>query len=135
MLINPLPTTYLTLFVTVVSNRSSDSASNRLHGYAKGTTADCATTSKDINHPRSGVEYFPSAVGVENRVVVPRALASCISESAVLKFAAKKPFVVHVNDHIGEYSVLYGGDEHSFLPIVACCGLGLFRTDINEYEC
>jgi hypothetical protein len=47
-----------------------------LHRYAKGTTADCATTREDIDDSRSGVEYFPSAVKVENCVVVPRALAS-----------------------------------------------------------
>ena len=89
----------------------SDSASNQSRGYANGTTADCATTSENINYSRSGIEYFPSAVGMEGCVVVPRALASCVPESAVLKFAAKKPFVVHIDDFVGEYLVLYGGDE------------------------
>jgi hypothetical protein len=59
----------------------------------------------------SGIKKLPRA-SIEGCVLVPFALTACIPESAVRKFAAKKPFVVHVDDGLVEFSVLYLGDRH-----------------------
>ena len=49
---------------------------------------------------------------VEGCVLVPFALISCIPKAAVRKFAAKKPFVVHVNNLGVKTLVAYAGDLH-----------------------
>ena len=48
---------------------------------------------------------------LEGCVLVPFALTACIPESAVRKFAAKKPFVVHVDDGSVKFSVVYLGER------------------------
>lgn len=55
------------------------------------------------------VNQIPHA-RLKDGVLVPFALTACIPESAIRKFAAKEPFVVHVNDGISKRLVLYLGD-------------------------
>jgi hypothetical protein len=66
---------------------------------------------KNVNNSHGYANNFPCASDAEGCVVVPFTLAACIPECAVRKFAAKKPFSVHINDGIKKCLVLYG-DEH-----------------------
>jgi hypothetical protein len=59
-----------------------------------------------------GIKKLPRASD-EGCVLVPFALTARISESAIRKFAAKKPFMVHINDGIRPSCVLCFGDSHS----------------------
>jgi len=73
---------------------------------------------KKLKSPRSAKKLYGSEGSVyqipgarfEGGVLVPVALTACIPESAVRKFAAKKPFVVHVDDGTKKHLILYLGD-------------------------
>jgi hypothetical protein len=56
-----------------------------------------------------GIDQLPSA-GIEDGVLVPFALTACIPESAIRKFAAKEPFVIHIHDRLSKRLILYLGD-------------------------
>jgi hypothetical protein len=89
----------------------SSSASNRLGSNTSGIKGDCAPSTENLSYSRSGADKFPRASDAEGCVVVPRALAACIPEHAVLKFAAKEAFAVKIDSFVGEYLVLYGGEH------------------------
>jgi hypothetical protein len=60
----------------------------------------------------SGLGKIPDAV-YEGCVLVPFALTAFIPESAIRKFAAKKPFMVHLNDGVDPHTVAFFGDIHN----------------------
>ncbi len=66
---------------------------------------------ENLFRSKSGVQKLPRASS-KGCVLVPFALTACIPESAVRKFAAKKPFVVHVDDGVRPSFVFYFGDSH-----------------------
>ena len=80
-------------------------------------TTECEIPSRQAQHKDCGssasrVLEFPRASD-EGGVVVPFALTACIPKSAIRKFAAHEPFVVHVND-AGDLSlVCYFGEGHN----------------------
>lgn len=67
------------------------------------------TKTKNSKSPCSRAYQFPRA-RLKGAILIPFALAACIPESAIRKFAAKEPFIVQVNDDTGERFVLYFGD-------------------------
>jgi hypothetical protein len=64
---------------------------------------------KKVHSSLGRARKVPSAGG-EACVLIPVALAACVPETAIRKFAAKEPFVVHVDDGVTEHLVLYLGD-------------------------
>ena len=64
---------------------------------------------EDCGGSQGRVLEFPRA-GDEGGVVVPFALTACIPESAIRRFAAHEPFVVHVNDACDLSLVCYFGE-------------------------
>jgi hypothetical protein len=91
------------------------SASNELRNDTGRVEGDGTATSENLSYSRSGADKFPRAGDVEGCVLVPFALAACIPEQAVLKFAAKEPFAVKIDSFAGEYLVLYGGEHKNLL--------------------
>jgi hypothetical protein len=81
-------------------NKTGGTGRNRTASGKKFDDSSCRSTD------------FPSARGADDCLVVPRTLAAFIPESAAREFAAKKPFIIHFDGYVGEYLVLYGGDEH-----------------------
>ena len=67
---------------------------------------------KDHGSSVSRVLEFPNALD-EGCVSVPFALTACIPQSAIRKFAAHEPFVVHVNDSGNLSLICYFGEGHN----------------------
>jgi hypothetical protein len=58
-----------------------------------------------------GIKKIPSAAH-EGCILVPFALTAFVPERAIRKFAAHKPFAIHVDDGVTEHVVCYFGDIH-----------------------
>jgi hypothetical protein len=58
----------------------------------------------------SGLDKLPRASN-EGCVLVPFALTACIPENAIRKFAANKPFVVHIDGGCGKFTVFFRGEH------------------------
>lgn len=86
-------------------------AFNDLEDDSGGIVRDGTALSEHLSYSRSGASKFPRASDADGCVVVPFALAACIPEHAVLKFAAHEPFAVKIDSFVGEYLVLYGGQH------------------------
>jgi len=77
-----------------------------------GEIPSIETEHENLGGSSSSIFEFPRALN-EGGVVVPFALTACIPKSAIRKFAAHEPFVVHVND-CGDLSlVCYFGEGHN----------------------
>jgi hypothetical protein len=70
------------------------------------------TEHENLGSSASRVLKFPGTLD-EGCVAVPFALTACIPESAMRKFAAHEPFVVHVNDCGSLSLVCYFGESHN----------------------
>jgi hypothetical protein len=78
----------------------------------EGETPSVAAEHENCSSSPGSVLEFPRALD-EGGVVVPFALTACIPKSAIRKFAAHEPFVVHVDD-AGDLSlVCYFGEGHN----------------------
>jgi hypothetical protein len=78
---------------------------------SEGEVPGIETEHENLGSSAGSILKFPSALD-EGCVSVPFALTACIPKSAIRKFAAHEPFVVHVNDCGVESLVWYFGERH-----------------------